>query len=145
VVENTPRKRELFEVPKLPSGKIDIRELIDRRKSAFARKDAAAEARKLIKVKVRGNDPIAVTLLGDPHVDDDHTDLGQLERDIEVIKRTPGLYAACIGDLQNNWIGRLARLYGEQATIGAAEATRCAGFSVRPASRSPATTLSASR
>ena len=116
VVENAPRKRELLEVPKLPSGKIDIRELIDRRKSAFARKDAAAEARKLIRVKVKGNEPIAVTLLGDPHVDDDYTDLGQLEHDIEVIKRTPGLYAACIGDLQNNWIGRLARLYGEQET-----------------------------
>ena len=115
-VGGTSSKRELLEVPKLPSGKIDIRELIDRRKSAFARKDAAAEARKLIRVKVRGNEPIGVTLLGDPHVDDDYTDLGQLERDIGVIKGTPGLYAACIGDLQNNWIGRLARLYGEQET-----------------------------
>ena len=111
-----PRKIEMLDIPKLPDGKIDVRELIERRKRAFARKDAAARARKLVRVKVRTSEPIAVTLLGDPHVDDDSTDLGQLERDIGIIKRTPGLYAACIGDLQNNWIGRLARLYGEQET-----------------------------
>ena len=110
------KKAETVEIPKLPTGKIDIRELIERRKSAFARKDAAAEARKLIPVKVRGNDPIGVTLLGDPHVDDDSTDLGQLERDIRIIQRTDGLFAACVGDLQNNWVGRLARLWGEQET-----------------------------
>lgn len=115
-VVQQPSKRQQLEMPKLPSGKIDIRELIDRRKATFARKDEAAQARKLIRVKVRGPEPIAVTLLGDPHVDDDSTDLGQLERDINIIKATPGLYAACIGDLQNNWIGRLARLYGEQET-----------------------------
>lgn len=102
--------------PTLPSGKVDIRELIDRRKKAFERKSEFSEARKLISVRVRRDEPIGVTFLGDPHVDDDGTDLGRLEADIGVIKRTPGLFAACIGDLQNNWIGRLARLYAHQET-----------------------------
>lgn len=115
-VRELPSKSEQIEVPILPDGKIDVRELIERRKSAFARKDSAAQARKLIPVRVRGNEPIGITLLGDPHVDDDGTDLGSLERDIRVIQRTDGLYAACVGDVQNNWVGRLAKLYGEQET-----------------------------
>ncbi len=105
-----------IEIPKLPSGKIDIRELIDRRKAGFARRDEFAQARKLIPIKIKSNLPIGITLIGDPHVDDDGTDLAALERDIQVIKSTDGLYAACIGDVQNNWVGRLARLYAYQET-----------------------------
>lgn len=112
-------KREAVEIPTLPSGQIDIAELISRRKAAFARRDEYAQARKLIPVKVRGSQPIGITMLGDPHVDDDGTDLGQLEHDIRVIQQTDGLYAACVGDVQNNWIGRLARLYAHQETTAA--------------------------
>ena len=108
-----------IEFPTLPAGKVDIGELISRRKAAFARRSQFVEARKLIPVKVKSNQPIAVCFLGDPHVDDDSTDLEALERDIGLIRATPGLYAACIGDLQNNWIGRLARLYAHQETTAA--------------------------
>jgi hypothetical protein len=110
-----PQPQEL-EFPRLPSGKIDIRELIDRRKREFDRKDEAVQARKLIPIKVKTDQPIAVCLMGDPHVDDPGTDLAALDRECEVIKATPGMYAGCVGDLQNLWIGRLARLYAEQET-----------------------------
>ena len=110
-----PREAEL-DFPLLPDGKIDVNELIERRKTEFKRKDDAHRARKLIPVKVKTTEPIAVCLFGDPHVDDSGTDLGALQRDMEVIKATDGMYAGCIGDVQNNWIGRLARLWGEQET-----------------------------
>jgi Bacterial regulatory protein, Fis family len=109
-------KAEAVEFPVLPDGKVDIDELISRRRAAFERRSQFAEARKLVPIKVRSNEPIAVCMLGDPHVDDDGTDLGRLQDDIAVIRRTPGLYAACVGDLQNNWIGRLARLWAHQET-----------------------------
>lgn len=102
--------------PTLPSGKIDIDSLIQRRRETFARKNEAHEARKLVHIKVKSDRPIAVCLLGDPHVDDDGTDLGRLADDIDIINRTDGLYAGCIGDVQNNWVGRLARLYANQET-----------------------------
>lgn len=105
--------------PTLPDGKVNIRELIDRRKAEFERKNARAEAYKLVSVKVRTDQPIGVVLLGDPHVDDPGTDLGLLERDLSVIAATDGLYAGCIGDLHNNWVGRLARLYEHQETTSA--------------------------
>jgi len=103
-------------MPVLPNGAIDINELIARRKTAFERKDAFQQSRRLITVKVKDSKPIGVLLFGDPHVDDDGCNLAALERDMNVIKRTEGLYAACIGDLQNNWVGRLSRLWAHQET-----------------------------
>lgn len=110
------RPQAAVEFPVLPDGKVDIDELIARRRAAYARRTEFAEARKLVQVRVKSDDPIAVCMLGDPHVDDDGTDLGRLQDDIGIIRRTPGMFAACIGDLQNNWVGRLARLYAHQET-----------------------------
>jgi hypothetical protein len=53
---------------------------------------------------------------GDPHVDDDGTDLGTLLRHADLVRQTPGMYAGNVGDTTNNWVGRLARLYGQQST-----------------------------
>lgn len=115
--DKTPRPPPTeLDFPRLPSGKIDVRELIDRRKREFGRKDEAARARKLIPIRVKTDQPIAVCLMGDPHVDDSGTDLETLERDMRVVRETPGMYAGCVGDLQNNWVGRLAKLYAEQET-----------------------------
>lgn len=100
--------------PTLPDGKLDVNELIERRKKEFARKDQFHESRKLIPIKLTTNKPIAVCLFGDPHVDDPGTNLGLLQHDMQIIKQTDGMYAGCIGDVQNNWVGRLARLYGDQ-------------------------------
>jgi hypothetical protein len=53
---------------------------------------------------------------GDPHVDDDGTDWRSLLHHIDVVKKTSGLFAANVGDTRNNWVGRLARLFGSQGT-----------------------------
>lgn len=113
-----PRSRPPPEIsiPKMPDGKIDIQDLIDRRKKEFKRIDESKRKQKLIPIKVSSNKPIAVCLFGDPHVDDPGTDLSQLQRDMTIVKKTPGMYAGSIGDVQNNWVGRLARLYGDQET-----------------------------
>jgi hypothetical protein len=59
-------------------------------------------------------DAFAVCWFGDPHLDDDNCDWPTLLDDISRVAETPGMYGACIGDLTNNWVGRLARLYGDQ-------------------------------
>jgi hypothetical protein len=53
--------------------------------------------------------------MGDPHVDDDGTNIELLESHIETINATEGLFAANVGDASNNWVGRLAHLYGQQS------------------------------
>jgi hypothetical protein len=91
-------------------------DLIARKKAGLARGVAHEAWAKLVPVQVREQRPIGVLLVGDPHVDDDGCDIGQLEHDLTTVGKTAGFYAGHIGDLTNNWVGRLARLYAHQAT-----------------------------
>jgi hypothetical protein len=100
----------------LPDDDIDVDQLVAHRINQYGRKKAAHEARKLINVRVPVTGPYGIFVFGDPHVDDDGTDLAQLKHDAELVRNTEGLYGVSIGDNTNNWIGRLARLYGEQGT-----------------------------
>lgn len=102
--------------PTLPSDQPTAQELIEALKTNYARKVAYEQARKLISVPVPISGPVGILHFGDPHVDDDGTDWGALERDIRLVQSTPGLYAANIGDTTNNWVGRLGHLYGQQST-----------------------------
>jgi len=104
-----------FEVPELPSPDMSPEELWESRKSHYERVDAAYTARKLIPVKIKLKGPIGILHFGDPHTDGD-TDLAELEAHARIVRNTDGMFAGNIGDQQNNWVGRLQRLYGEQST-----------------------------
>jgi hypothetical protein len=100
-----------------PAPEIDVNELIERRKIDFRAKQASKEYDKLINVKVKTDMPIGLGLFGDWHVDDDGTDIGRLSNDVDIFSNgQPGLYAGLLGDLYNNWVGKLARLWAEQST-----------------------------
>lgn len=105
-----------FEPVKLPEVDLPIEDLIAYRKKVFTQRDVAEAARKLIKIKIKLDGPIGIVHFGDPHVDDDGCDIAKLERDLVITRTTPGLYGANLGDLQNNWVGRLARLWADQST-----------------------------
>jgi hypothetical protein len=108
-----------FEMADLPSELPTAAELLSRRAKQFARKQSAQESRRLIPVKVNIDGPIGIAHLGDPHVDDDGTDIDMLQRHVAIINKTEGLFAGNVGDYSNNWVGRLARLYGQQSTSAA--------------------------
>jgi hypothetical protein len=111
-----------FEVEKLPDKLPTADELIASRLKQFAKRDAYEKASKLIKVKVNVEGPIGIVHFGDPHIDDDGSDMPLLKRHVEIVRKTPGMFGANIGDYNNNWVGRLAALYGKQS-VKAAEAT----------------------
>jgi hypothetical protein len=106
-------------MPELPSELPTADELRARRRRQFDRKVEAKEARQLIPVTVAMEGPIGVAIPGDPHLDDDGTDLSLVERHVDIINRTEGLFALGIGDYSNNWVGRLSRLYADQSTSAA--------------------------
>jgi hypothetical protein len=115
------RKRGLTRTPMLEPQQIDdetlpVEELRRRRKEQFAHLDRVKKQKLLIPVKVRADGPIGLSHFGDPHLDDDGTDMALIERHVQVIANTKGMFAVNIGDAINNWTGRLARLYGEQST-----------------------------
>jgi hypothetical protein len=116
-----PAAPKPFAVDALPDELPTAEELLARRTKQFARKAAAKEARKLIPVQVQIDGPFGIAHGGDPHLDDDGTDIGLVQRHVDIINRTEGLFGANVGDFQNNWVGRLARLYGEQS-VSAREA-----------------------
>ena len=112
----TAKKNVEFSVAPLPEDDLPVEEIVAHRKRQFAKKKAHEEARRLIPVKVKVRGPIGILHFGDPHVDDDGTDIEALEHDKMLCMKTDGLFAANVGDVTNNWIGRLARLYGDQST-----------------------------
>ena len=93
-----------------------IEDLLARKKEHIKRAKAQEAWGKLIPVSINSDKPIAVTLVGDPHIDDDHCDIETLEADLDAVSRTQGMFAGHIGDLTNNWVGRLAKLYAHQRT-----------------------------
>lgn len=108
---------EGMEVPSEPiHPEDDIESVLAMRRKEFAALDAYHEAAALKTIKIKQDSPIGILHFGDPHLDDPGTDIIAVERHVELIRRTPGLYGANVGDTTNNWIGRLARLYAEQAT-----------------------------
>lgn len=103
-------------IPDMPESDETVDEILSRKRNLFERKKNAHDFNKLINISVTQNKPIAVTLIGDPHIDDDGCDIVGLESDLKTIASTDGMYAGHLGDLTNNWVGRLARLYANQTT-----------------------------
>lgn len=118
VLTNMPAVDEPFTVDDGP--KIDIEELIARRIEVFEKKAMKREHDKLIPVSINIDGPIGIGFVGDPHIDSDGCNIKLLLRHAEIFDgRNEGLFAACLGDMWNNWSGRLARLWSEQTTDGA--------------------------
>lgn len=105
-----------FEIAEIPDVLLPVDDLVERRKRQFAQKKKHEEARKLIPVKIKKTGAIGILHYGDPHVDDDGTDLALLEHHMHLTNTVEGLYGANIGDSTNGWVGRLARLYSQQST-----------------------------
>ena len=111
ILEESPFKVEDIDPEFAP-----IEELIGNRKKQYSRKLKATKDLKLINIDVGVKGPIGIAHFGDPHVDDDGTDLSQIIFYMNVINKTEGMFAGNLGDIQNNWVGRLAYLYGQQST-----------------------------
>jgi len=105
-----------FTIEDTPTGNEPIGDLIENRIKKYALKSDAKNHERLVNVKINIDGPIGVAHFGDPHIDDDGTNIAELLMHADLVQNTEGMFAGNIGDNQNNWIGRLARLYGEQST-----------------------------
>ena len=101
------RIQEEFTVEDLPTGNEPIGELIDNRIKKYALKSKARNAENLINVKINVDGPVGIAHFGDPHIDDDGTNIAELLMHAELVQKTEGMFGGNIGDNQNNWIGRI--------------------------------------
>ncbi len=105
-----------FEADVREPDHIPINELINMRKKKYAQKTKAKLSKKLINIRIKTEGAIGICHFGDPHVDDDGTNIAEIYKLCSLINSTDGLFAGNLGDVQNNWIGRLSYLYGQQST-----------------------------
>ena len=119
-----------FEIPELPDKEMPIDDLRAHRRKTWEHRNRGELARQLIPVKINLEGPIGILHFGDPHIDDDGCNFPKLEADVKLCHDTEGLFAGNVGDLHNNWIGRLARLYGAQST-SASQAWKLVAWFVR--------------
>ncbi|MDH7796440.1 MULTISPECIES: hypothetical protein [unclassified Beijerinckia] len=108
-----------YDVEPLPPS-IDVEELIAARSARFDTKKKHTEAAKVRTVYLRNNQTIGVGFQGDGHLDDDGTDLREFFQHAALFDGSrKGLYLGFMGDLFNNWVGRLTALFDKQAITGA--------------------------
>lgn len=109
-----------FEVDRPPEQERTVTELLEARKGEYERQRKYADFVKRIPVKIKADGPIGITHIGDPHLDNSGTDIAQIERHIQIIRNTDGMFGANVGDAQDNWVGRLSHLYSK-TTVSQAE------------------------
>mgnify|MGYP005990368213 FL=1 len=114
--ENKAVDHPAYELTPLPDNDIPVDQIVDQLHSRFKKRKANKEAKKWIPVKMKSDEPIGLLWMGDPHIDDNYCDWDSLRSHLALIQSTDGLFGCNLGDYQNNWIGRLGRLYGEQDT-----------------------------
>lgn len=105
-----------IQLPDFPDEDIPIEDIIKTMSRRFEKRHASYAAHTWFPIKIKTDEPIGVLWMGDPHTDDNGCNWPILKRHVEICRDTDGLYAVQIGDVTNNWIGRLQRLYAEQDT-----------------------------
>ena len=105
-----------FDADDVPSKHLPVTDLITHRIKQYEQMHRSKKAAQMIDVRIRDDGSIGILHFGDPHVDDDGTDLETLFNHARIVRETDGLYGANIGDMTNNWVGGLKRLYAEQGT-----------------------------
>lgn len=105
-----------YEVQEKVEEDVPIEDVIDHLHSRFSQKKKALASKKWINVRMKSDEPIGLLWLGDPHIDDKHCDWDSLKDHLDIIQSYDNVFGCSLGDYQNNWVGRLGRLYGEQET-----------------------------
>ena len=128
------RKVATLSMPVLPSYQASAEEIIQRKLKIFDRRKKAQDSRELIRVKVNAQGPIGILHMGDPHLDDDGTNIQMVIDHLSLSAKTDGLFIACVGDYLNNWRGKLAPLHAPRS-VNLRGSNEGQGDLVRPVAR----------
>lgn len=103
-----------YSLPLEEEDDVDVEEIVDILHKRFQKRKKHKESKKWIQIDMQSNEPFALVWLGDPHIDDNYCDWDVLKDHLSVINSHDRIFGCSLGDFQNNWVGRLSRLYGEQ-------------------------------
>lgn len=94
----------------VPDGKNVLNYLIQRQSSV----EKKLEKRYSQEIILPSDQPCALVPLGDLHLGNGGVDYKGIQRDVETIKNTDGMYAIGTGDYNDYWIGKLANIQASQ-------------------------------
>jgi len=114
------QKKGLTDLNTPAPDEIDIVKLKEWKKEVFDAQHRAEEKNKLIDVKLNIGGPFGLLVFGDPHIDADGCDIEELYRHAKLTRDVDGLFGCTPGDMTNNWVNRLARLW-EHESISSAQ------------------------
>lgn len=105
-----------FVVSEVPDP-VNIKQVLQRRYDDFDQRRKFETASHIRTVHLRTNQPIGIGFQGDGHLDDPGTDLREFFNHAEIFDgRHKGLHLAFLGDIFNNWVGRLTTIFSKQST-----------------------------
>lgn len=102
-----------FDPPSIPADDVPVEQLIDQLAHRFERRAENAAAKKWMRFALHDDGPYLLAFVGDPHLDDNGCNWPLLKRDVELMRR-PHVHGVMLGDVTNNWSGKLQRLYAHQ-------------------------------
>lgn len=106
-----------------PEDERPIEEIVAERVEHNQKRMKSERARELVDIRLDITGPYGIAMIGDPHIDNPGCNLKLLLEHTDLIMATDGMFAVCVGDLQDNWVGRLSRLWAGQG-IAARESQR---------------------
>ena len=109
--ENAPDSMDVRDVKPPRDGERTIEELLNSRCEQYQRKLKRSD------VHVRNFElparPFALLCMGDPHMDNAGTNIPLLMEHVKIAQSATDVLGINVGDLNDNWIGRLQRLYAD--------------------------------
>jgi hypothetical protein len=108
-----PAPAPRFDPPSIPSDDVPVEHLIEQLSERFERRAENAEAKRWMRFALRDPGPYLLAFVGDPHLDDNGCNWPLLRRDVALMS-TPHVHGVMLGDVTNNWSGKLQRLYAHQ-------------------------------
>ena len=104
-----------FHIDSLPDDEPSADELIQRALDTWRRKKIHHDASSIIPVQCKESGPFGIAFVGDPHIDDMGCNWEALLHDLKMM-REANMLGICVGDITNNWVGRLMKKYADQET-----------------------------
>jgi hypothetical protein len=122
-----------FTAEPLPRKDRSLAELLAYRRGEAKKMKIYDDGTKILNVSLHTDGPIGIAAFGDPHIDNPGCDFNLLEKHLKIAAdRQDFVFAGNMGDSQDNWVGRLGRLY-EDTTVSGKEAWRLVEWLIKGA------------
>jgi len=111
----TWRKKAKYEQIKPPQLKREIDDIIKVRKEIFKYEKQKDQYFSNVPIKFKENKAIGILFMGDPHLDNQATDLELFEKHLELARKNENVFIIGLGDYLDNWVGYLSKLFAKHS------------------------------